>query len=524
MGPESKEPSPQSAGNYLYDVLADGARPFRFRGGVSSLLGVSAEGSGFIKLPPTFHPLGFIHRQRAGGRSAIPDLRLLASARRMSLSAVVQGNEPCGSCLEACEIAQSVSVNELQEKTLPKRSGGNIGVECEHPAVAPEKTVSGVVSRRIEIPGATDKKVTFHHLSALSEDQPEQAEVILRERNSSPDIRRPLEKESHNEQRRAGDAIERGGTELHHPDGADNCDGAKRVLHMKKPERATSSAISNRMDITCDDMTIKKALLDTSGIKPDRLRIPGTTDNKVITSQLSMAPECPSSPSILEDDPEEGMSARRMRGVQAARESMRYEQLLSEKSSTPSHSMDGKGISFMNGGEPTISASSRNIHEKREKSSSEVERPGRTMPVMKPLVGIREEAHLGKAATDSQEHANLSEHFQQDGTLVGRTEFNMQNNFVAQHGRDMACILNTLENHLRQKIDQLRDDSKKRPVIGEVGMEDKEKGREQEQVREKQMPPQQRIVVVRHSSRRNSAPAAFWERSYLGRFRLRPLR
>lgn len=73
MGPDLQESSPQSAG-YLYDVLADGARSFPFRGGVSSLLGISDRGNGLIKLSPTFDPGGFIRPQHARKGLANPDL------------------------------------------------------------------------------------------------------------------------------------------------------------------------------------------------------------------------------------------------------------------------------------------------------------------------------------------------------------------------------------------------------------------------------------------------------------------
>jgi hypothetical protein len=73
MGPDLQESSPQSAG-YLYDVLADGARSFPFRGGVCSLLGISDRGNGLIKLSPTFHPSGFMHQQNARKRCENSDL------------------------------------------------------------------------------------------------------------------------------------------------------------------------------------------------------------------------------------------------------------------------------------------------------------------------------------------------------------------------------------------------------------------------------------------------------------------
>ncbi len=224
---------------------------------------------------------------------------------------------------------------------------------------------------------------------------------------------------------------------------------------MNKPDKATSAVISGRMEIPCDDMTIEKAMYDTSGIKL----------------------------------------------------------------------VNGKGKSLcVNEEDSTMSAPLKHVHKKRDESLSEARLAIRSMPESNLFAGIPEDTHLRGTATDSQENGSLSEHPRLNGTLVKKTDFRMQNSCVAQHDRDMAGVLNTLENHLRQKIDQLRDASKKRPLISAANVEETEKNREQEQIQQKQLPLQPRIVVVRHSSRRNSAPAAFWERSYLGRFRLRPLR
>ncbi len=492
MAPELKDPSPQSAG-YLYDVLADGARSFPFRGGVSSLLGISDGGNGFMKLPLTFHPLGFIRPQRARRGHAIPDLHLSASTRRMSLSPAVQSNELYNGCFEECEAAQPETLGEYKEETFAERCHGNNGTEHEHLASTPEKA-AGVVSRRIEIPGVTDRKVTFHHLSTLSEDQSETAELILPERNSRHDIRRQLEEESHNEQRKARESIEIRGSKSQYPDSVDNNDCTKQALHMNRPEKAISAVISGRMDIPCDDMVIEKALSDTTGIKPYRIGIPDVTDNKDIIHPLSVALDGLSPPSGLSDNPDQSTNSQRVRGFLSVRESFQDKQLHCKKSS------------WVHGEESTISAPLKNDREKREESASEAKPAMGSIPGKNLLAVVPENSHLGETATDLQENRR------------------MQNSCVAQHDSDMAGILNTLENHLRQRIDQLRDASKKRPLIGGANVEETEKNREQEQIHQKQLLLQPRIVVVRHSSRRNSAPAAFWERSYLGRFRLRPLR
>jgi hypothetical protein len=525
MGPESKESPSQPSGSYLYDVLADGARSFPFRGGISSLLGISDGGNGFMKLPPTFHPIGFIRPQRARRGYAIPDLHLSASLRRMSSSPAVQSNELYNSCFEECEATRPETLDEYKEETLAERCNGNDGMERGHLAATAEKVAATVVSRRIEIPGVTDRKVTFHHLSTLSANQPESADPISHERNSSHDIRGLLEEESHSEQHEARESIEIRGSKSQYLYSVDNNDCAKHTLHMNKPEKATSAVISGRMDIPCDDMTIEKALSDTTGIKQDRVGIPGVTDNKDFIHPLSAASEDLSPPASLSDNPDQGMNAQRMTGNLSVREFLRDKQLHCKKSSISSYAIKGKdNLLWVHGEESTISAPLKNNHEKREEITSEAEQAIRTMLGNKLFAGMREDAPLRGTATDSQENGSLSELPRLNGTLAKKSDFKMQNSCVAQHDRDMAGILNTLENYLRQRIDQLRDASKKRPLIGVANLEETEKNREQEQTHQNLLPQQQRIVFVRHSSRRNSAPAAFWERSYLGRFRLRPLR
>jgi hypothetical protein len=500
MGSELKEPSPQVAGSYMYDVLADGARAFPFRGGVCTLLGISDRGDGSIKLPPTFHPSGFIRPQHARKECAIPDRHLSSSTVCIFASPAVRGNEQYRSCNQECEVTEPGNMDKLKKETPPERCNGNHGIEREHHAEKLDKAAAGVTSDRIEIPGVTDKKVTFHHLLTTSEGLSQPADHS-KDRNSRHDNGSKIEVRSHNEQRETQEGKRISSSKVTNPTGIDCNIFEEPAFHAEKTEKAAASITSDRMDI------------------------PGVTDRKVTFDLLSIASQGLFHPSERSDNQDHGMNARRMREDWPVRESLPDKHLQCKKSSIPSYTMKEKLYALsMNGGESNISASLANNHEKRGESASEAKRTMISMQVNKICAGMPEETHFRETANDFLENGYLSGLHQLNGTFGRKTAFEIQNSCVAQHDRDMAGILNTLENHLRHKLDQLRDASQKRPVIGTAITEEAGKNREQEQNHQMQMPLQQRIVVVRHISRRNAAPAAFWERSYLGRFRLRPLR
>lgn len=88
---------------------------------------------------------------------------------------------------------------------------------------------------------------------------------------------------------------------------------------------------------------------------------------------------------------------------------------------------------------------------------------------------------------------------------------------------NMEGAFRTLEDHLRQRIEQLREVTARRPdsTLADAAPE---ATRDAGEIARALQLPKERIVIVGRAPRRAAAPAAFWERSYLSRLFLRPLR
>src|SRR5262245_32111966 len=65
--------SQPAAPNYLYRVLLDGAMPFRYRGGVYSLLGIPNPGAGGIFHAAHVPPVGFAYAKGHADAMPLPD-------------------------------------------------------------------------------------------------------------------------------------------------------------------------------------------------------------------------------------------------------------------------------------------------------------------------------------------------------------------------------------------------------------------------------------------------------------------
>jgi len=467
MGTDLQEQPLQSTGSYLYDVLADGARLFPFRSSVSSLLGLPDSGYGLKKTYPIFPPGAFMRPQFARKGCINPERHLSASTRSKSSSPEVLSNKQYGSYGEECEVTELVNMNIHDEKTIPEICSDYDGAERENLTTKRENAASGINIDKIEIPGVTDNKVEFHALLTSAEGTSHQDNHI-HDRISRDDNKSNGETVSDIEQSQAQDREE--------------------IICSKKPDPAQVD-INRVMEPVFHKGIAGKV---ATGITVDRIDISGITGNKVTLNHLSTT-----SKGLYQ--PDEQLDHRKSKGE--IRTNAAIESLIEKRE-----------------GQKGKNSVRESLPDKQLQCNKE------TTTSYKICAGIPEETLFRETNGDLQANSDLSGHSQLTELLKKKAAFKIQDSRVLQNERDMAGILNTLQNHLLRKIDQLRDASKKRTIIGATITEESEKNREQDQVRQMQIPQQQRFVVVRHISRRNTAPAAFWERSYLGRFRLRPLR
>lgn len=165
---------PQTSSSYLHRVLRDGAKPFRYRSGVRSLLGMpDSEGiklSSSSKLPP----IGF--------RYANPSFASEPFTAASSLEEVDHSpwyNEP-EKRVEAYQTnteestqphASSVSAKKsMSPSEVEERATKAVSAVVEKSQQPFAVSSSKIENAKIEIPGATDKSYRFPALSSLAND------------------------------------------------------------------------------------------------------------------------------------------------------------------------------------------------------------------------------------------------------------------------------------------------------------------------------------------------------------------
>lgn len=555
MGPEARETPIQPAGSYLYEVLADGARSFPFRGGVCSLLGISDWRDGLIILPPVLS--GFIRPQPAQKNYTMPGQHLSSSTGCLSSSSAVREFGIQG---EECISTEPRNMKELDKATRPGRCSGDYGMECELQTEKAEKAAADIVADRIEIPGVTDSKIEFRALLTVTAEGQAQPDE-----NNEPGKEQAVEKISGSRtpkpvQVECNNSVER----VFHEDNTGNAaagisgygtdiSGATEQRQMRKRKNLRcsekqNSAQADRSHVDEPESDSAENEKKEADIASESLAIPGITDSKILFDLLSISSNGSFQPAeqLIHRDSNRDIRARAEAGNPGEQSEVQKGKNLHGFGAPNSVSENCRNVDepefhaaetgktefdiasesmFMNGEDATLAPTMKDNHEKRDDSlSAELKLAMLSMTGNNDCADIPEDARSGETASNFRGNGKLSGHFHPRETLGERTGFKAQNSGAALPDSDMAGVLDTLENHLRQKIDQLRDVSRKRLSIGMVVTEETEKNREQEHIQQMQMPQQQRFVVVKHISRRNSTSAAFWERSYLGRLRLRPLR
>lgn len=182
----------QAPSGYLHSVLADGAKPFRYRSGVRSLLGMPDREGGNLVFSPTLPPVGFRYEFR--GESYLPPQHPPHEATRSTSNSeppvglkgsqdVALENIQLDAPIERAGIEFSSAFETSQQPTLEKGTGQNevlikdssrqCGVMVEsrqeevfgEPSTKSEKPGTGVEGAGIEIPGISERSQSFPALS-----------------------------------------------------------------------------------------------------------------------------------------------------------------------------------------------------------------------------------------------------------------------------------------------------------------------------------------------------------------------
>ena len=182
----------QAPSGYLHSVLADGAKPFRYRSGVRSLLGIPDSEGGDLAFSPTLPPVGFRYEFR--GEPYLPPQHPPRAATRLASNSEpavgLEGSQNVAlediqvdAPIERAGIEISSAFETSQQPILEKVTGQNEvlikdpsrerGVTVEsrqdevfgEPTAKSEKPGTGVEGAGIEIPGISERSQSFPALS-----------------------------------------------------------------------------------------------------------------------------------------------------------------------------------------------------------------------------------------------------------------------------------------------------------------------------------------------------------------------